>query len=73
MINAALSIGYIATLQLLHGAASLVLKFILHSTPTRDAFLRLWVTEVETLLLLAVRGGGRATALSLCVQAVGGA
>jgi len=30
-------------------------------------------TEVETLLLLAVRGGGRATALCLCVQAVGGA
>ena len=24
-------------------------------------------------MLLAVRGGGRATALSLCVQAVGGA
>jgi len=27
--------------------------------------------EVETLLLLAALAGGRATALSLCVQAVG--
>jgi len=29
--------------------------------------------EVETLLLLAALAGGRATALSLCVQAVGSA